>query len=167
MKRRQGIGLSAFVLSGLLLSPVVGCSETVQTTLPSGLTTYPGSTNEKTSAWAEQLLGQAVTFNAMHDSGVLQGNFDPYVQTLAKARDAYRQGDRQTTYDTVNQFMVMLETRVGDIDPHAADKLWDECYRWTPDEYHARDRHVRAVGHDKLNKYEEFIRYQDERSSFN
>ena len=103
----------------------------------------------------------------MHDNGVLQGNFDPYVKTLAKARDAYRQGDRQTTYNTVNQFMVMLETRVGDIDPHAADKLWDECYRWTPDEYHARDRHARAVGHDKLNQFEQFIRYQDERSSFN
>ena len=103
----------------------------------------------------------------MHDNGVLQGNFDPYVKVLGKARDAYRLGDRQTTYDTVNQFMVMLETRVGDIDPHAADKLWDECYRWTPDEYHARDRHARAVGHDKLNQFEEFIRYQDERSSYN
>jgi len=167
MRSRQGYGLSAFVLSCMLLSPITGCTETVQTTLPSGLITYPGGTSEKTSAWAEQLLGQAVTFKAMHDNGVLQGNFDPYVQILGQARDAYRAGDRQTTYDTVNQFMVMLETRVGDIDPHAADKLWDECYRWTPDEYHARDRHVRAVGHDKLNQFEEFIRYQDERSSYN
>src|SRR5690348_854533 len=122
MRIRQGYSLSAFVMSCMLLSPIVGCSETVQTTLPVGLNTYPGSTSEKTSAWAEQLLGQAVTFKAMHDNGVLQGNFNPYVKTLAKARDAYRQGDRQTTYDTVNQFMVMLETRVGDIDPHRSEE---------------------------------------------
>src|SRR5919107_1090087 len=117
MRIRQGYGLSAFVMSCMLLNPITGCSETIQTTLPAGLTTYPGSTSEKTSAWAEQLLGQAVTFKAMHDNGVLQGNFDPYVKMLAKARDAYRQGDRQTTYDTVNHFMAMLGNRGGGIHP--------------------------------------------------
>jgi hypothetical protein len=157
--------LSALAMGFLLASPMIGCSETIQTTLPSGITTYPWSTTEKTPAWAEQLLGQAVTFKAMHDNGVLQGNYDPYVEILGKARDAYRLGDRKTTYDTVNQFMVMLEARVGDIDPHAGDKLWDECYRWTPNEYHDRDKHARAVGHEKLNQFEEFIRNMDEKAS--
>jgi hypothetical protein len=88
MRIAQGYGLSAFVMSCMLLSPITGCSETIQTTLPTGLNAYPGSTSEKTSDWAEQLLGQAVTFKAMHDNGVLRGNYDPYVEILAKARDA-------------------------------------------------------------------------------
>jgi hypothetical protein len=165
MRHMLGYRLPALVISCLFFSPMIGCSETIQTTLPTGLSKYPWSTDEKTSAWAEQLLGQVVTFKAMHDNGVLRGNFDPYVETMAKARDAYRVGDKQATYDTVNRFMVMLEARVGDIDPHAADTLWDACYRWTPNEYHARDRHARAIGHDKLDKVEEFIRHMEEKAS--
>ena len=129
------------------------------------MTTYPWTANEKTSAWAEQLLGEVLTFKTMADSGVIRGNFEPYVAVMASAREAYRGGERTKTYDAVNQFMTMLETRVGDIDPHAADTLWDTCYRWTPDEYHARDRHVRALGHDQLNKWEEFMRHMDEKAS--
>lgn len=165
MRIALGYRFSAFVISCMFVSPMIGCSETIQTTMPTGLSTYPWSTTEKTSAWAEQLLGQAVTFKAMHDNGVLRGNYDPYVEVLAKARDSYRLGDRQTTYDTVNQFMAMLEARVGGIDPHAADQLWDACYRWTPNEYHARDRHVRAMGHEELNKAEEFLRHMEEKAS--
>ncbi len=37
MRIRQGYGLSAFVMSCMLLSPITGCAETIQTTLPSGL----------------------------------------------------------------------------------------------------------------------------------
>ena len=157
--------LAAFIIGSMFVSPMIGCSETMQTTLPKGLTTYPWSTTEKTSAWAEQLLGQVVTFKSMHDNGLLRGNYTPYVEVLSKARDAYRLGDRQTTYDTVNQFMVMLEARVGEIDPHNADMLWDQCYRWTPNEYHARDRHTRAMGHEELNKAEEFLRNMEEKAS--
>jgi hypothetical protein len=43
--------------------------------------------------------------------------------------------------------------------------LRDECYRWTPNEYHDRDKHARAVGHEKLNQFEEFIRNMDEKAS--
>jgi hypothetical protein len=54
--------------------------------------------------------------------------------------------------------MVMLEARVGGIDQHSADALWDYCYRVTPDEFHARDRHVRAKGAEDVKAYENFIR---------
>ena len=45
------------------------------------------------------------------------------------------------------------------------DELWDQCYRWTPNEYHARDRHTRAMGHEELNKAEEFLRNMEEKAS--
>ena len=153
------------VLALFIGSATVACSNTNQTGFPIGVGTYPWSGSEKTSAWAEQLLGEVVTFKAMADNGVIRGNFEPYVEKMLTAREAYRAGDRQTTYNTVNQFMTMLEARVGEIDPHAADSIWNACYRWTPDQYHARDRHVRAVGKEELHRLEEFMRYQDEKAS--
>lgn len=165
MRMVLGYRLPALVVSCIFLSPMIGCAEPVQRTLPTGLSTYPWSTTEKTSAWAEQLLGQVVTFKSMHDNGVLRGNYDPYVEVMGKARDAYRSGDRLTTYNAVNEFMAMLEARVGGIDSHAADTLWDACYRWTPNEYPARDRHARAMGPQELDKVEGFIRNMEEKAS--
>ena len=60
--------------------------------------------------------------------------------------------------------MVMLEARVGGIDAHSADALWGFCYPVTSDEFHARDRHIRAKDADEVKKHEEFMRNMEERA---
>lgn len=119
----------------------------------------------KSSSWAEELLGQVVTYQTLAEKSLIPGNFEAYVEQMRKVREVYRTGNRRATYDGVNQLMVMLEARVGGIDAHSADALWDFCYRVTPDEYHARDRHVRAKGADEVKKHEDFMRDMEERSS--
>lgn len=123
------------------------------------------SSNQKSSAWAEELLGQVVTYQTLAEKSLIPGSFEAYVEQMRKVRELYRAGNRRATYDGVNQLMVMLEARVGGIDAHSADALWDFCYRVTPDEYHARDRHVRAKGADEVKKHEDFMRNMEERAS--
>jgi hypothetical protein len=123
------------------------------------------SSGQKSAAWSEELLGEVVTYQTLAEKGIIPGNFDPYLKQMAKVREDHRAGDRRAAYEGVNTFMVMLEARVGGIDSHSADALWDFCYRVTPDEYHARDRHVRAKGAEDVKKYEEFIRDMEERAS--
>jgi hypothetical protein len=123
------------------------------------------SNNQKSPAWAEELLGQVVTYQTLAEKNLIPGTFEAYIEQMRKVRELYRTGNRRATYDGVNQLMVMLEARVGGIDVHSADALWDFCYRVTPDEYHARDRHVRAKGADEVQKHEEFMRDMEERAS--
>jgi hypothetical protein len=123
------------------------------------------TTSQKSAAWSEELLGEVVTYQTLAEKGIIPGDFDPYLRQMAKVREDHRAGDRRATYDGVNTFMVMLEARVGGIDQHSADALWDFCYRVTPDEFHARDRHVRAKGAEDVKNYEEFIRNMEERAS--
>ena len=47
---------------------------------------------------------------------------------------------------------------------HSADALWDFCYRVTSDEFHARDRHIRAKDADEVKKHEKFMRNMEERA---
>lgn len=122
------------------------------------------ATSQKSAAWSEELLGQVVTYQTLAEKGVITGDFDPYLKQMGKVREDHRAGDRRATYDGVNTFMVMLEARVGGIDGHSADALWDYCYRVTPDEFHARDRHVRAKGAEDVKNYENFIRDMEERA---
>lgn len=124
-----------------------------------------GSTTQKSAAWSEELLGQVVTYQTLAEKGIITGDFHPYLEQMGKVREDHRAGDRRATYDGVNTFMVMLEARVGGIDAHSADALWDFCYRVTPDEFHARDRHVRAKGAEDVKAYENFIRDMEERAS--
>jgi hypothetical protein len=121
--------------------------------------------SQKSAAWSEELLGEVVTYQTLAEKGIIPGDFDPYLKQMAKVREDHRAGDRRATYDGVNTFMVMLEARVGGIDQHSADALWDYCYRVTPDEFHARDRHVRAKGAEDVKAYEDFIRDMEERAS--
>ncbi len=123
------------------------------------------SNSQKSSSWAEELLGQVATYQTLAEKSLIPGNFEAYVEQMRKVRELYRTGNRRATYGGVNQLMVMLEARVGDIDPHSADALWDFCYRVTPDEYHARDRHIRAKGADEVKKHEDFMRDMEERAS--
>lgn len=123
------------------------------------------SGNQKSQAWAEELLGQVVTYQTLAEKNLIPGNFEAYVEQMRQVRELYRAGNRRATYDGVNQLMVMLEARVGGIDAHSADALWDFCYRVTPDEYHARDRHIRAKGADEVFKHEEFMRNMEERAA--
>jgi hypothetical protein len=120
---------------------------------------------QKSAAWSEELLGEVVTYQTLAEKGIIPGDFDPYLKQMAKVREHHRAGDRRAAYDGVNTFMVMLEARVGGIDQHSADALWDFCYRVTPDEYHARDRHVRAKGAEDVENYENFIRDMEDRAS--
>ena len=106
-----------------------------------------------------------MTYQTLAEKRIIPGDFEPYLQQMGKVRDAHRAGDRREAYEGVNAFMVMLEARVGGIDTHSANALWDFCYRVTPDEFHARDRHVRANGADEVKKWEEFIRDMEERAS--
>ncbi len=122
-------------------------------------------TTQKSTTWAEELLGQVVTYQTLTEKGIIPGNFQPYLEQMAKVRELHRTGNRRATYDGVNQFMVMLEARVGGIDAHSADAIWDFCYRVTPDEFHARDRHVRAKGGDEVKRWEEMMRDMEERAS--
>jgi len=117
------------------------------------------------TAWTDQLLGEVVKYKSLAEYGAISGNFEPYIDQLLKVRSSHQQGQHRQTFDTLNTFMVMLESRVGQIDPYAADALWDLCYRITPDQFHARDRHVRAKGHEELQKWEEFLRTMDEKAS--
>lgn len=123
------------------------------------------SAGQKSAAWSEELLGQVVTYQTLAEKGIIPGDFEPYLKQMGQVRDAHRAGDRGGAYEGVNTFMVMLEARVGGIDAHSANALWDFCYRVTPDEFHARDRHVRAKGANEVKKWEEFIRDMDERAS--
>lgn len=122
------------------------------------------NSNQKSPAWAEELLGQVVTYQTMAEKNLIPGSFQPYVEQTSKIRELYRSGNRRATYDGVNALMVMLEARVGGIDEHSADALWDFCYRVTPDEFHARDRHIRAKGADTVKEHEEFMRNMEERA---
>lgn len=120
--------------------------------------------SQKSSAWAEELLGQVVTYQTMAEKNLIPGSFQAYVDQTSKIRELYRSGDRRATYDGVNALMVMLEARVGGVDEHSANALWDFCYRVTPDEFHARDRHIRAKGADTVKEHEEFMRNMEERA---
>ncbi|HMU54433.1 MAG TPA: hypothetical protein PKA61_05485 [Nitrospira sp.] len=120
---------------------------------------------QKSTTWVEELIGQVLTYQTLAEKQVIEGNFQPYLDQMIKVRNNYRTGDRRATYDGVNQFMTMLEVRVGGVDAHSAEALWNFCYRVTPDEYHARDRHVRAKGEAEVNKEEEFLRDMEERAS--
>lgn len=122
------------------------------------------NSNQKSSAWAEELLGQVVTYQTMAEKNLIPGSFQPYVEQTSKIRELHRSGNRRATYDGVNALMVMLEARVGGIDEHSAEALWDFCYRVTPDEFHARDRHIRAKGADTVKEHEEFMRNMEERA---
>ena len=125
-----------------------------------------GTTDSQTSdAWSEELLGQVVTYQTLAEKGAIPGDLDPYLNQMSKVRQAHRTGDRRATYEGVNTFMVMLEARVGGIDSHTADALWDYCYQVTPHDLHARDRHVRAHGAKEVTAYETFIRDMEERAS--
>ncbi|SLM46877.1 Exported protein [Nitrospira japonica] len=121
--------------------------------------------DQKSTAWVEELMGQVLTYQTLADKQVIEGNYQPYLDQMIKVRNRYRAGDRRATYDGVNQFMTMLEVRMGGVDEHSAEALWNFCYRVTPDEYHARDRHVRAKGEAEVNKEEEFLRDMEERAS--
>ncbi len=121
--------------------------------------------NQKSTAWVEELIGQVVTYQTLAEKQLIPGNYQPYLAQMIKVRNTYRAGDRNATYDGVNQFMAMLEARVGELDGHSADALWDFCYRVTPDEYHARDRHVRSKGEDHVKKTEDSIRDMEERAA--
>jgi hypothetical protein len=129
-----------------------------------GLEPVVWNSNQKSSAWAEELLGQVVTYQTMAEKNLIPGSFQAYVDQTSKIRELHRGGNRRATYDSVNALMVMLEARVGGIDGHSADALWDFCYRVTPDEFHARDRHIRAKGADTVKEHEEFMRNMEERA---
>ncbi|HXF94369.1 MAG TPA: hypothetical protein VNK46_16580 [Nitrospiraceae bacterium] len=119
----------------------------------------------KSPNWPEQLLGEVVTYQTLAEKGVIAGDFKPYLDKLIEAREAYRTGKHEKTYESINQFMAMLEARVGGIDDRTADAIWNYCYQVTPDRYHARDRHARAIGQDELKKQEEFLRNMEERAA--
>ena len=132
--------------------------------LANGLEPVVWDSNQKSSAWAEELLGQVVTYQTMAEKNLIPGSFQAYVDQTSKVRELHRSGNRRATYDGVNTLMVMLEARVGGIDEHSAEALWDFCYRVTPDEFHARDRHIRAKGADTVKEHEEFMRNMEERA---
>ena len=132
--------------------------------ITNGLEPVVWNSNQKSSAWAEELLGQVVTYQTMAEKSLIPGSFQSYVDQTSKIRELHRAGQRSATYDGVNTLMVMLEARVGGIDEHSADALWDFCYRVTPDEFHARDRHIRAKGADTVKAHEEFMRNMEERA---
>jgi len=121
--------------------------------------------DQKSTTWVEELIGQVLTYQTLAEKQVIEGDFQPYLDQMIKVRNNYRAGDRRATYDGVNQFMTMLEVRVGGVDQHSAETLWNFCYKVTPDEYHARDRHVKARGEAEVNKEEEFLRDMEERAS--
>jgi len=155
----------AFVLACAVTSLLPTLAE-VHAASPGGTGVEPvlwGNT-QKSVTWAEELLGQVVTYQTLSEKGVIAGNFQPYLDHMAKVRDLHRTGNRRATYDGVNEFMTMLEARVGGIDAHSADAIWDFCYRVTPDEFHARDRHVRAKGHTEVNQWENMMRDMEERA---
>ena len=122
-----------------------------------------GPETRKSENWIEELMTGVVGYQTLAEKGALTGDFRPYLGQLVKAREAYRSGDHEGTYRLVNEYMVMLETRVGGIDPPAAEALWTQCYRVTPARYHARERHVRAHGAEELRRYEEFVKRMYER----
>lgn len=160
MNRTIAIYSTIAILGGwnlLGLAPAQGFSNDIEPVV--------WNSNQKSSAWAEELLGQVVTYQTLAEKNLIPGNFQPYVDQTSKVRELYRAGNRHATYEGVNQLMVMLEARVGGIDAHSADALWDFCYRVTPDEYHARDRHIRAKGADEVKKHESFMRDMEERAS--
>lgn len=121
--------------------------------------------NVKSPNWPEQLLGEVVTYQALAEKGIITGNFKPYLDKLVEAREAYGTGNHEKAYESINQFMTMLEARVGGIDGRTADAIWNYCYQVTPDRYHARDRHVRALGKEEYKKQEEFLRDMEERAA--
>lgn len=122
-------------------------------------------TDQSRSTWLEELMRQIVTYQTLAEKRVIDGDFQPYLDHMIKVRNFHRAGDRQATREGVNQFMTMLEARVGGVDANSADALWDFCYQVTPDEYHARDRHVRAKGEEEVKKVEEFWRNMEERAA--
>lgn len=148
------LALGAWPLFGI--TPAQGFSN--------GLEPIAWNSNQKSAAWAEELLGQVVTYQTMAEKNLIPGSFQAYVDQTSKVRELHRAGNRRATYDGVNALMVMLEARVGGIDEHSADALWDFCYRVTPDEFHARDRHIRAKGADTVKEHEEFMRNMEERA---
>jgi len=122
-------------------------------------------TGQSRSTWLEDLMRQVVTYHTLAEKRVIKGDFQPYLDQMIKVRDFHRAGDRQATREGVNQFMAMLEARVGGVDATSADTLWDYCYQVTPDEYHTRDHHVRAKGEEEVRKVEEFWRNMEERAA--
>lgn len=163
MSKKMGLYLSVALASAVtcgMLSPVQADSNGVV-----AAERVIWNSTPKSTAWVEELIGQVVTYQTLAEKRLIPGNYQPYLNHLIKVRNSYRAGDRNATYDGVNQFMTMLEARVGELDGHSADALWEFCYRVTPDEYHARDRHVRAKGEAGVKQAEQFMRDMEERAS--
>lgn len=160
--------MTPFTLAAVTACSLLAFTGTQAFSETTGVTIEPvlwgTNASQKSAAWSEELLGQVVTYQTLAEKGVITGDFDPYLKQMGKVREDHRAGDRRATYEGVNTFMVMLEARVGGIDGHSADALWDFCYRVTPDEFHARDRHVRAKGAEDVKNYENFIRDMEERA---
>jgi hypothetical protein len=163
MSKKMGLYLSVALASAVtcgMLSPVQADSNGVV-----AAERVIWNSSPKSTAWVEELIGQVVTYQTLAEKRLIPGNYQPYLNHLIKVRNSYRAGDRNATYEGVNQFMTMLEARVGELDGHSADALWEFCYRVTPDEYHARDRHVRAKGEAGVKQAEQFMRDMEERAS--
>ena len=163
MSKKMGLYLSVALASAVtcgMLSPVQADSNGVV-----AAERVIWNSTPKSTAWVEELIGQVVTYQTLAEKRLIPGNYQPYLNHLIKVRNSYRAGDRNATYDGVNHFMTMLEARVGELDGHSADALWEFCYRVTPDEYHARDRHVRAKGEAGVKQAEQFMRDMEERAS--
>jgi hypothetical protein len=161
----RGLSLSMALAAALTMgmAPSAGAASSRVAPLMGEPVIWNGSA--KSMTWIEELLGQVVTYQTLAEKQVVPGNYQPYLDQMMKVRDASRADDSRGTYHRVNEFMTMLEARVGGIDDHSAEALWDFCYRVTPDAYHARDRHVRAKGEKAVKKAEDFLRDMEERAS--
>ncbi len=160
------VGTTSLVLLAMVSAGLIISGQALAGGAKSPAEVY-GPETTKPATWLERLMAEVVTYQALSEKGALAGDFQPYLTKLVEARASYQVGDHERTYQHINDYMVMLEARVGGVDARAAEALWDLCYQVTPDRYHARDRHVRAHGAAALRQYEEFIQTIQERARRN
>lgn len=94
-----------------------------------------------TAGWVDQLTGFVVVQRGIAQAKDEPGSFDPYIGQVTLVRSLYDRGDWNGSYMAMNRLMDMLEVREGDINPKAADAIWDYCYEVTPPALHDVKRH--------------------------
>ncbi len=94
--------------------------------------------------WIDDING-AIAFykgDAYYKKEYPHARWDLYVNQMREVETAYRKGDVQTTYVTMNRFMDMLEAREGGIPAQPAHELFNLCNFVTPPAFHDVTRHA-------------------------
>ena len=106
------------------------------------------NSNESHPRGRKKLLGQVVTYQTMAEKSLIPGTFQPYVDQTSKIREFTAQANVVPLTTASTHSWSCWKRESAALMNTAPMPCGIFAYRVTPDEFHARDRHVRAKGAD-------------------